>query len=152
MCIFSCGTEYMYIFSADLTDTSRSSPQFSDIVHFQQLVYSTSHTVWPAVTEANNYGLQTADGDKFPGSNVVCDSSGGLCTQFVTGNMGSSWNYGDNFGGPTKSTWTSGADTDHSIFGSWGVVDEGYDGFDEGMNGLIPLCKYSSVSSGTCRG
>ena len=45
----------------------------------------------------------------------------------VDGNTGSTWNYGSNFGGPTKSSWTSGADIVHDgmnegMFGSFGIV------------------------------
>jgi hypothetical protein len=82
-------------------------PQFSDISHFTQLT-ATFSSVWPAATisdDATQPGTLTA----------------------------SAWNYGSNFGGPTKTSWTSGADTAHSytdatggIFGSFGVDDENY--------------------------
>ena len=38
--------------------------------------------------------------------------------------QGADWNYGSNFGGPLKATWTSGADTVHDggvgMFGTFG--------------------------------
>lgn len=59
----------------------------------------TFETEWPAVSisdGADNLGLQ-----------------------------GATWNYGSNFGGPLKSTWTSGADTVHDggvgMYGKFGT-------------------------------
>eukprot|EP00961_Rhodomonas_salina_P143494 1930923-Rhodomonas_salina.3 len=69
--------------------------QFADVVHFQNLFSSD----WPAVT--------------------IGDSGA------ETGNNGAAWNYGQNFGGPLKAGWASGADTVHSggvgMFGTMGV-------------------------------
>jgi hypothetical protein len=80
-------------------------PQFSDISHFTQLFSSS----WPAATISDDASL--------PGT--------------LTASL---WNYGSNFGGPTSSSWTSGADTAHSytdatggMFGTFGVDDENYD-------------------------
>ena len=52
------------------------------------------------------------------------------------------WNYGANFGGPTKSTWTSGANsltagnsaatTGQGMFGRYAVSDNNYDDDDGG--------------------
>jgi hypothetical protein len=75
--------------------------QFSDIVHFQTLFSSE----WPAAT--------------------ISDAATN------GGNTGSTWNYGSNFGGPTRAGWTSGADTVHGgaaegMFGSFGVEDDNY--------------------------
>mmetsp|Transcript_60812 Transcript_60812/g.143186 ORF Transcript_60812/g.143186 Transcript_60812/m.143186 type:complete len:97 (+) Transcript_60812:25-315(+) len=68
---------------------------FADVVHFQNLFSSD----WPAVTLGDS------------GSE--------------SGNNGAVWNYGQNFGGPTKASWTSGADTVHGggvgMFGTMGV-------------------------------
>ena len=55
----------------------------------------------------------------------------------VDGNTGSTWNYGSNFGGPTKSSWTSGADIVHDgmnegMFGSFGIV--------VGQGGVTRMC------------
>jgi len=75
--------------------------QFQDIAHFQNLAFSSE---WPAATISDSA------------------TNGGL--------TGSAWNYGSNFGGPTKAGWTSGADTVHSggegAFGIFGVEDDNY--------------------------
>jgi hypothetical protein len=94
--------------------------QFADIAHFQSLDFSSS---WPAATisdTATSVGTLTA----------------------------SAWNYGSNFGGPTHSSWTSGADTVHAdttstggMFGTMGVDDENY--------GNISMCV---DTASTCRG
>ena len=73
----------------------------------------------------------------------------------VDGNTGSTWNYGSNFGGPTKSSWTSGKDTVHGItgadgmFGSWGVSDSAYSGTST-VGSVIALCPGTAGS--ICRG
>ena len=108
--------------------------QFADLAHFQSLDFSSS---WPAATisdTATSVGTLTA----------------------------SAWNYGSNFGGPTHSSWTSGADTVHAdttstggMFGSWGVVDTTYSAIDAskavtGMNTKITLCP--GTAGATCSG
>lgn len=101
---------------------------FSDVAHYQQLW----HSVWPSmdviqVTSAGAY-------DTF--------SAGGATA--VTGNAamtGGTWNYGVNFGGPTKSSWTSGKDTDRAMYG---VRGEGMFG-----NSFIGDSAYSTANGGT---
>jgi len=72
----------------------------------------------------------------------------------VDGNTGSTWNYGQNFGGPTKATWTSGKDTVHGgmaegMFGSFGVIDSAYSG-SGAVGSVIGLCPGTAGS--ICRG
>jgi len=94
------------------------------------------------------------------GPGWACPTDGG-CKVFVDGASGKMWNYGDNFGGPTKSTWTSGANTSHNVMGGyWGVVDSGYKsnvaGSDTSAYGFDQINKAISVCPGTagsvCRG
>ena len=94
--------------------------QFSDVTHFQALFSSS----WPAATISD------------------------LSTATVGTLAASTWNYGSNFGGPTSTSWTSGADTVHAdttstggMFGTMGVDDENY--------GNISMCVDSAA---TCRG
>ena len=77
------------------------------------------------------------------------------------GDRGSTWNYGSNFGGPTRSGWTSGADTIRSgstegMFGTWGVVDSGYNGGTTTIAGYTFVNSKISMCAGTagavCRG
>ena len=76
---------------------------FQDIAHFQTLF----HSVWPAsdviqVDAAGAFDTFNAGGVSVTGNAVM-----------TTG----SWNYGVDFGGPTKSSWTSGANTDRAMHG-----------------------------------
>ena len=94
--------------------------QFSDVTHFQALFSSS----WPAATI----------------SDLTSATVGTLAA--------STWNYGSNFGGPTSTSWTSGADTVHAdtsstggMFGTMGVDDENY--------GNISMCVDTDA---TCRG
>jgi len=103
---------------------NHSKTMFADIAHFQTLFTSD----WPAT--------------------VISDAAS------VDGNTGSTWNYGSNFGGPTKATWTSGKDTVHSgmaegMFGSFGVVDSAYSGTST-VGSIIGLCPGTAGS--ICRG
>ena len=68
----------------------------------------------------------------------------------VDGNTGSTWNYGQNFGGHATTN-----PTDHSWPGSWGIVDTAYSKYDTSnalttMNGNIALCPGTAGS--VCRG
>jgi hypothetical protein len=108
-----------------LTDAPRSPPvQFSDIQHFQALFTSD----WPATQ--------------------ISDAA------TVDGNTAATWNYGADFGGPTKSSWTSGAISKHSgeaegMFGSFGIVDSAYSGTGA-VGSLITLC--AGTAGAVCRG
>jgi len=73
----------------------------------------------------------------------TCGSDGTLYTNCVNAKESTAeWNYGANFGGPTKSTWTSGADSltmgvasDYSgvgMFGKFAVGSNNYDNDDGG--------------------
>lgn len=87
----------------------------------------------------------------------------------TTEGMTAKWNYGANFGGPTKSTWTSGADsltggvagnkTAQGMFGKFGIVDTSYAATDGGEpNTLTPqvvtMCGTTFVAGtpNPCRG
>jgi hypothetical protein len=148
--------------------------QFADIVHFNSLLVTDSSdwSVWPAVTIAKPTEVNT-DGQQFayiakgvPADGWTCSSDDG-CKAFLDGGSGANWNYGSNFGGPTKSTWTSGADTAHDVLGGggWGfaVMDSGYGSFMAGanaqdgtydngsqMNVKISVCP--GTAGATCRG
>ena len=57
----------------------------------------------------------------------------------MDGNTGSTWNYGQNFGGGTNSP------TDHTWPGTWGVADTAYSTYDTSWglttaNANISLC------------
>ena len=98
--------------------------QFHDILHFQTLFTSD----WPAT--------------------VISDAS------TVDGNTAATWNYGADFGGPTKSSWTSGAISKHGgeaegMFGSFGIVDSPYSGTGA-VGSIIALCPGTAGS--VCRG
>ena len=76
------------------------------------------------------------------------------------------WNYGANFGGPTKSTWTSGANsltmgvssayTGKVMFGRWAVGDDMYDDDQGGIatdnSQEIHLCDMGGSGKTDCRG
>jgi hypothetical protein len=76
------------------------------------------------------------------------------------------WNYGANFGGPTKSTWTSGANsltmgvssvyTGKGMFGRWAVGDDMYDDDQGGIatdnSQEIHLCDMGGSGKTDCRG
>jgi hypothetical protein len=108
-----------------LPDAPRAPPvQFSDIQHFQALFTSD----WPATQ--------------------ISDAAS------VDGNTASTWNYGADFGGPTKASWTSGAISKHSgsaegMFGSFGIVDSAYSGTST-VGSIITLCPGTAGS--VCRG
>ena len=98
--------------------------QFHDILHFQTLFTSD----WPATQ--------------------ISDAAS------VDGNTASTWNYGSDFGGPTKASWTSGAISKHSgsaegMFGSFGIVDSAYSGTGT-VGSIIALCPGTAGS--VCRG
>ena len=78
---------------------------FSDVAHFSQLY----HSVWPAMTV-----IQVTDVDASGGGGGVDPASNGGGPVMTSG----TWNYGVNFGGPTKSSWTSGKDTDRGFYGT----------------------------------
>ena len=112
-----------------------SFEQFADITHFTSLFTSD----WPAVEIS-----EAATND---------------------GNTGSAWNYGSNYGGPTKSTWTSGADsltggvlgnkTGQGMFGKFGVADTSYSADVGGQpNFLTPqvVSMCSGTAGAVCRG
>ncbi len=103
-CFLRCRTAVPLLDSARLAESTRACidgmiccvpQQFDDIVHFQNLFTTT----WPSVTIGNE------------GSE--------------SGNLGAVWNYGQNFGGPLKDDWMSGADTVHDggvgMFGEFGM-------------------------------
>ena len=108
-----------------LPDAPRAPPvQFSDIQHFQALFTSD----WPATQ--------------------ISDAAS------VDGNTASTWNYGADFGGPTKASWTSGAISKHSgsaegMFGSFGIVDSAYSGTST-VGSIITLCP--GTAGAVCRG
>ena len=105
-----------------------------------------------------------------------CTSIGGaLQPNFNTGyystpcipseGMTAKWNYGANFGGPTKSTWTSGANsltggvdgnkTGQGMFGKFGVVDTSYSRDDGGQPNfrnpqVVTMC--AGTAGSVCRG
>ena len=65
------------------------------------------------------------------------------------GNTGSTWNYGQNFGGGT------GSPTDHTWPGTWGVADTAYSTYDtshglDTMGANIALC--AGTAAGGCSG
>jgi hypothetical protein len=144
-------------------------------VHFNSLLDTdpSDWSVWPAVTIAKPTELNTNNGamvayiDKgVPAAGWTCSTTGG-CKVFVDGASGALWNYGDNFGGPTKSTWTSGANTNHGAMPktwSYGVVDSGYGSSEAGTNSMssfgsatgdinsrISMCT-ATTSGANCRG
>ena len=114
---------------------------FSDVAHFSQLF----HSVWPSMDVIQVTASGGADTFSAGGSSSVTDNA-----VMTTG----SWNYGVDFGGPTKSSWTSGADTVHGgategMFGSFGVVDSAYSGTST-VGSIIGLCPGTAGS--ICRG
>jgi hypothetical protein len=95
------------------------SAQFADVLHFTQM----STIVF--------------------GGTIISDATD------VDGNTGSTWNYGQNFGGGT------GSPTDHTWPGSWGVADTAYSTYDSSnalttMNGNITLC--AGTAGASCSG
>ena len=62
----------------------------------------------------------------------------------MDGNTGSTWNYGQNFGGGTNSP------TDHTWPGTWGVADTAYSTYDSSW-GLTTLNANISLCPGTAR-
>jgi len=111
--------------------------QFADIAHFQILycTYVGDVCVSPSIGFSSDWPATT-----------ISDAN--------DGNTGSTWNYGSNFGGPTKSSWTSDKDTVHSgmkegMFGSFGVVDSAYSGTGA-VGSIIGLCPGTAGS--ICRG
>jgi hypothetical protein len=67
----------------------------------------------------------------------------------VDGNTGSTWNYGQNFGGHATTS-----PTDHTWPGSWGIADTAYSTYSTAnalttMGGNITLCPGTAGSSCT---
>jgi hypothetical protein len=122
-----CWKTPLLLVASLMPDAPHAPPlQFHDLVHFQTLFTSD----WPATQ--------------------ISDATG------VDGNTASTWNYGADFGGPTKSTWTSGAISKHNgeaegMFGSFGIVDSAYSGTGA-VGSVFPLGLCPGTAGSVCRG
>ena len=79
---------------------------FADLLHLKTMVLF--HSDWPGAEIQQDCTLGSGAGHSTSASWHGI-SQAWHCASTSTYNM--AWNYGANFGGPTKSTWTSGANS-----------------------------------------
>ena len=117
---------------------------FQDVAHFSQLF----HSVWPASDVIQVTASGGADTFSAGGSSSVTDNA-----VMTTG----SWNYGVDFGGPTKSSWTSGKVTDRAMYGvrKEGMFGNSFTGDSAystsyggtGIQGFVTMCQGNTTGT-----